>query len=56
MPDRDWGLVDIRFVRLDDDTCVLLNDLARERRVTVCEIANEILRKQLHREITPPGE
>jgi len=40
-------LVDIRFLRLDDDVCTLLNDLARERRRNVSDLANEFLRKQL---------
>jgi predicted transcriptional regulator len=46
-------LVEIRFLRLDDDICSVLNDLARERRETVSDIANELLRKQLDLERAP---
>jgi hypothetical protein len=43
-------LHEIRFIRLDDDTCQYLNQLAQERNQRVSDLVNEILRNHLHQQ------
>ena len=39
--------MNVQFVRLSDDVCEKLNDLARGSRKTVSSVVNEILREYL---------
>lgn len=39
--------MNVQYVRLDDETCEMVNRLAREQRRTVSDLVNEILREKL---------
>ena len=41
--------VNIQYVRLSEDICGTLNDMARDSRKTVSDVVNEILREHLRR-------
>jgi hypothetical protein len=39
--------MNIQFVRLEDDVCGILNQMALQQRRTVSELVNQLLRKEL---------
>ena len=41
--------MNIQYVRLNEDVCEILNDMARDGRQTVSDLVNQILREYLRR-------
>ena len=41
--------MNIQYVRLENDLCEILNQMAQEKRRTVSDLVNEILREQLEK-------
>ena len=39
--------MNIQFIRLDSDVCVILNEMARDKSRTVSELVNDVLRAHL---------
>jgi hypothetical protein len=50
--------MNIQFVRLENDICEILNQIALQQRRTVSELVNQLLRDQLSRngELPAQGE
>jgi predicted DNA-binding protein len=45
--------MNIQYIRLENDVCQTLNDLAQEARRTVSDLVNDILRKYLQERSEP---
>jgi predicted transcriptional regulator len=48
--------MNIQFVRLDNDVCGKVNEMALETRRTVSDLVNDIVRERLKKEGSLPAE